>query len=142
MRLPITLAVLVTAFLAAPALAQTTPPAADPHAGHDMGAMTPGAPGEKRTMIKISSPEDGEMLTGPPETFTVTFVHPMTLTNVAIVDAKGQSFLVTAKPANTDASSATIALPTLSPGTYTLTWTGVGSGSGRTMTGSIGFMVH
>lgn len=143
MRLSVPLAAaLAAAVLTSPVLAQTPPPAAGPQAGHDMAAMGPGAPGQKRTMIKISSPEDGEMLTGPPDAFTVTFVHPMTLTAVAIVDAKGQPTPVTAKPANTDESSATVALPRLSPGTYTLTWTGVGSGSGRTMTGSIGFMVH
>jgi copper resistance protein C len=98
-------------------------------------------PAAKRSMVKTSSPADGAMLQGPPKTFNVTFVHPMTLKSVTITDTDDKEIAVTAAPETVDAASARIALPVLAPGTYKLSWVGVG-GSGREMKGDLSFMVH
>lgn len=115
-------------------------PAAAQEQAHDHAAMA-AQPGAKRSMIQSSTPADGAMLNGPPPTFDVTFVHPMTLKSVVILDGNDAQIAVTAKPEAVDASSARIALPVLKPGTYVLRWVGVG-GSGREMRGELSFMVH
>jgi methionine-rich copper-binding protein CopC len=108
------------------------------HAGH---AAPAAAEGVKRSMIKSSTPADGAMLSGPPASFEVTFVHAMVLTSVTITDSKGAAIPVTATPEVVDAASGKIALPMLAPGTYKLAWVGTG-GSGREMRGELSFMVH
>jgi methionine-rich copper-binding protein CopC len=120
--------------LGATALPAQTPPM-------DHAAMPPAPAGAKRSMIKMSAPADGDMLQGSPTLFDVTFVHPMTLRSITLVDDTETDIPVTAAPKQTGEASAQIALPKLDPGTYKLHWIGVG-GSGREMSGDLSFMAH
>lgn len=85
-------------------------------------------------------PADGAMLMGPPASFSITFPHAMRLTGVS-VQAHGQAAVVVAVAEAPAGTSATVALPTLAPATYTLTWTAQGEDDHQ-MTGTVGFMVH
>jgi len=124
--------ILLIAAVSASAAAQQTAPAA--RTGMSMHS-TP------QPWIKTASPRDGAMLSGPPSEFNVTFAQPTTLKSVALTDDTDSDVPVAAAPTQTDASSATIKLPTLDPGTYKLHWVGVDAG-GKELTGDLSFMVH
>ena len=107
------------------------------HAGH--AGMTHGQPaGHGGGMVTV--PADGAMLMGPPTEFSITFPHPMRLTSV-VLRAPGLEELRVDGEDQTASTTASVALPTLAPQTYALTWTAQGE-DGHTMTGDISFMVH
>lgn len=109
--------------------------AQDPHAGHArMQHPTPAASGI------VTTPADGAMTSGSPERFSATFPHPMVLKTVTL-SAEGQEPIVVTAPAAPAAAAVSVALPRLSPGTYTAAWTAEGP-DGHKMSGSIRFMVH
>ncbi|MFN3780092.1 MAG: copper resistance CopC family protein [Brevundimonas aurantiaca] len=114
--------------IALPAAAQNA------HAGH--GAMQQPA----QPSGVVTTPADGAMLSGTPDRFTATFPHPMQLKTVSIAPARGAAISVTV-PAAAAAARASVALPRLAAGNYTLTWTAQG-GNGHEMTGTVRFMVH
>lgn len=115
---------------AALALLATAPLAA---AQHDHGASH-GAEHAVQT-----TPADGAM--GPaPATFTATFPHPARLTSLVVTRRGGDPLAVTI-PESALAATASVALPTLSPGTYTFTWTATGADN-HIMTGRVSYMVH
>lgn len=87
-----------------------------------------------------TTPADGAMLMSPPAEFSIAFPHPMRLSGVT-VQAQGQAAVEVAVPEAEAASTVSVALPTLAPDTYTLTWTATGA-DGHEMSGSVGFMVH
>ena len=107
------------------------------HAGH--GGMDHGQhAGRGGGMVTV--PADGAMLMGPPAEFSITFPHAMRLTSVVLrapcleelrVDVEG----------NEASATQSVALPTLAPATYAVTWTAQGA-DGHEMTGAISFMVH
>lgn len=106
----------------------------------DPPAQTPVA-ATKQTMVSSSTPADGSMLVGPPARFEVTFVHPMKLKSVAIVDVDGRSYPVVAQSEALGPASARIDLPKLAPGTYKLNWRAQ-EGNGQEVRGDLSFMVH
>ncbi|WP_374322799.1 copper resistance protein CopC [Brevundimonas sp.] len=118
------------------ALSLTALPAAaqNAHAGH--GAMT--SPAQASGVV--TTPADGAMLAGTPDRFTATFPHPMQLKTVSIAPARGAAIPVSV-PATAAAARASVALPRLAPGNYTLTWTAQ-AGNGHDMTEKVRFMVH
>ncbi|WP_309091958.1 copper resistance protein CopC [Phenylobacterium sp.] len=109
--------------------------AQDPHAGHNMQAAA-AAPRSGITTV----PADGAMTHGSPERFSATFPHPMILKTVTLT-AEGQAPVVVAVPAAPAAATVSVALPPLTPNTYTAAWTAEGP-DGHRMSGSISFMVH
>lgn len=119
------LAPLFAATLTVPASAQMTMPAPD---------------AASKVLLKSSTPADGAMMQGGPPAFSVSFAQPTTLQSVVLTDDTGTAVPVTAAPVQTDASSATVALPALEPSTYRLTWTGLTNGAA--VSGAISFMVH
>lgn len=127
---PLILALSLSLAITVPALAQ------DPHAGHS----TPAAASDHTHHAVVTSPAEGEMLTGSPDWFTATFAHPMTLTAVTVM-AEGkapQSVPVAAAAATTEVAAE---LPTLAPGRYVLNWTAQGA-DGHQMASAVQFMVH
>lgn len=86
-----------------------------------------------------TSPADGDM-GAPPQTFSATFEHPMRLTALVITPSGGDPIAVTI-PASGAATTASVALPRLSPGAYTFTWTASGDDN-HTMTGRVRYMAH
>lgn len=128
--------------LADPAVAQ------DPHGAHagmqpsghaGMDHSRHGAAAQSAQGI-TTTPANGAMLMAPPAEFSVTFPHPMRLTAVS-VQAQSQAAVEVALPEAEAASTVSVALPTLAPDTYTLTWTATG-GDGHEMSGTVEFMVH
>lgn len=128
--------------VAGPALAQ------DPHGAH-AGLQPSGHAGiddsqhgaaAQSAQGVMTTPADGAMLMAPPTEFSVTFPHPMRLNGVT-VQARGQAAVEVAVPEADAASTVSVALPTLAPDTYTLTWTATGA-DGHEMSGSVEFMVH
>ena len=85
-------------------------------------------------------PADGAMTHGSPERFSATFPHPMILKTVTLT-AEGQEPVVVAAPAAPAAATVSVALPRLTPNTYTAAWTAEGA-DGHKMSGSVSFMVH
>ncbi|WP_282008408.1 copper resistance CopC family protein [Brevundimonas aveniformis] len=96
------------------------------HAGHGGGMVT--------------VPADGAMLMGPPAEFSITFPHAMRLTSV-VLRAPGLEELRVDVEGNEASATQSVALPTLAPATYAVTWTAQGA-DGHTMTGDLSFMVH
>ena len=128
--------------VAGPALAQ------DPHGAH-AGMQPSGHAGMDHSQHGdaaqsaqgiATTPADGAMLMAPPAEFSVTFPHPMRLSGVT-VQAQDQAAVQVAVPEAEAASMVSVALPTLAPATYTLTWTATGA-DGHEMSGSVEFMVH
>ena len=109
--------------------------AQDPHAGHNM--QTPAAAAQSGI---TTVPADGAMTHGSPERFSATFPHPMILKTVTLT-AEGQEPVVVAAPAAPAAATVSVALPRLTPNTYTAAWTAEGA-DGHKMSGSVSFMVH
>jgi len=114
---------------AALALFATAPLAATPH---DHGSHN-----EKATVE--TSPADGAM-GAPPQTFSAKFEHPMRFTALVITPSRGDPIAVTL-PEGQAATTASVALPSLSAGNYTFTWTAIGEDN-HTMTGRVRYMVH
>lgn len=86
-----------------------------------------------------TTPADGAM--GPaPANFTATFPHPARLTSL-VVTRRGGDPLAVSIPESTLAPAASVALPPLSPGAYTFTWTATGADN-HVMTGRVSYMVH
>jgi methionine-rich copper-binding protein CopC len=112
-----------------------TAAAQDPHAGHAMQAPA-AAPQAGVTTL----PANGAMTHGSPERFSVTFPHPVTLKTVTLT-AEGQAPVVVTAPAAPPATTVSVALPRLAPGTYTAAWSAEAAG-GHAMSGSVSFMVH
>lgn len=108
--------------------------AQDPHAGHTMQA--PAAP--QSGIITI--PADGAMTNGSPEQFSATFPHAMILKTVTLT-AEGQTPVVVTAPSSPPATTVSVTLPPLAPGTYAATWTAEGP-DGHKMSGSSRFMIH
>lgn len=108
------------------------------HAGH--GGMDHSGHGAVATQGLTTVPADGSMLMGSPEAFSITFPHAMRLMGLS-VQARGQAAVAVAVPEAPAGTHPSVALPTLAPATYTLTWTAQGD-DGHSMTGTVGFMVH
>jgi len=86
-----------------------------------------------------TTPSDGDMGAAP-ETFSATFEHPMRLTALVVTPSRGDPIAVTI-PAREASTNASVALPRLSPGNYSITWTATGADN-HTMTGRVRYMVH
>jgi methionine-rich copper-binding protein CopC len=86
-----------------------------------------------------TTPTDGAMGAAP-ESFSVTFEHPMRLTALVVTPRGGDPIAVTI-PQNEAATTASVVLPRLAPGNYTFAWTASG-GDNHTMTGRVRYMVH
>lgn len=112
-----------------------TAAAQDPHAGHAMRAPA-AAPQAGVTTV----PANGAMTHGSPERFSATFPYPVVLKSVTLT-AEGQAPVVVTAPAAPAATTVSVALPRLTPGTYTAAWTAEAAG-GQAMSGSVSFMVH
>lgn len=109
--------------------------AQDPHASH--AGMQHQAPA---TSGIVTTPADGAMTHGSPERFAATFPHPMILKTVTLT-TEGQAPIVVTAPETPAAVTVDVALPRLTPGTYTAGWTAEGP-DGHKMSGSVSFMVH
>ncbi len=127
---PIFLALPLTLAISVQALAQ------DPHAGH--GA--PASASDHAAHGVVTSPGEGEMTHGPPDWFTATFAHPMTLTAVTVT-AEGQAPQPVPVAAAAAATEVSADLPPLAAGRYVLNWTAQGA-DGHQMSGIVRFMVH
>jgi copper resistance protein C len=109
--------------------------AQDPRAGDaSMRQHAPAASGI------VTTPADGAMTSGSPERFSATFPHEMILKTVTLT-AQGQAPIVVTAPAAPAATTVSVALPPLTPGTYAAAWSAEGP-DGHKMSGSVGFMVH
>jgi hypothetical protein len=86
-----------------------------------------------------TTPADGAM-GAPPSSFSATFEHPMRLTNL-VITARGGDPQPVAIPQAAAATTVTVALPRLSPGNYTFTWTAIGADN-HPMNGRVRYMVH
>lgn len=118
------------------AIAGSATAQAAPHASHP-GMQPAQAPASGITTV----PADGAMLSAAPTAFSVTFPHAMTLKTLTL-SAQGRPAIQVAVPANAGAAATVSApLPTLSPGTYTATWSATGQ-DGHQMNGAVRFMVH
>jgi copper resistance protein C len=109
--------------------------AQDPHAGH--ASMQQHAPAVSGI---VTTPADGAMTSGSPERFSVTFPHAMILKTVTLT-AQGQAPIVVTAPSAPAATTVSVALPPLTPRTYSAAWSAEGP-DGHKMSGSVGFMVH
>ncbi len=86
-----------------------------------------------------TTPADGAM-GAPPQTFSAKFEHPMRFTALIITPSRGDPIAVTVPEGKTEITPS-VALPSLSPGKYTFTWTAIGDDN-HTMTGRVRYMVH
>ena len=107
----------------------------DAHAGHGQAAS-----GDHAAHGVVTSPADGAMTDGPPDWFTATFPHAMTLKAVTVT-AEGQAAVTVPVAAAAATTRVSADLPTLAPGNYVLNWTAEGA-DGHEMTGAVRFMVH
>lgn len=121
-KLPLMLGAVLALFATAPLAA----------AQHDHGSHS-------ASSAVQTSPADAAMGAAP-ETFSITFEHPMQLTALVITPSGGDPLAVTI-PASEAATTARVALPRLAPGNYTFIWTASG-GDNHTMTGRVRYMVH
>lgn len=122
-------------FVAAPAPAQDAHTGHGAHAGHGQAAS-----GDHAAHGVVTSPADGAMTDGPPDWFTATFPHAMTLKAVTVT-AEGQAAVTVPVAAAAATTRVSADLPTLVPGNYVLNWTAEGA-DGHEMTGAVRFMVH
>ena len=106
----------------------------NPHAGH--GAMDH----SQHQASYPTTPADGAMTHGSPETFSVTFQHPMTLQALTLKTAAGAAVALPALPTEA-ATTVAVKLPTLAPGSYVAEWTAAGA-DGHKASGVVRFMVH
>lgn len=86
-----------------------------------------------------TTPADGAM-GAPPQTFSAKFEHPMRFTALVITPSRGDPIAVTI-PEGKAETTASIVLPSLSPGNYTFTWTATGA-ENHTMTGRVRYRVQ
>lgn len=86
-----------------------------------------------------TTPSDGAMGSAP-TTFTVDFEHAMRLTNLIITPQGGDPIAVRV-PQGDPSTSASVPMPSLSPGNYTFAWTATNADN-HTMTGRVRYMVH
>ncbi len=121
-KLPLVLGAVLALFATAPLAA-----AQHDHGGH-------GAQSAIQT-----NPADGAMGAAP-DSFSATFEHPMRLTALVITPSRGDPIAVTI-PAGEATTTASVALPRLTPGNYTFAWTASGADN-HTMTGRVRYMVH
>lgn len=117
----------LAAGLALLASAPTAIAQADAHAGHHTASAVQ------------TTPADGSM-GAPPTDFSATFPHPMRLTSL-VVTRRGGDPLAVDVPATEAAATATVQLPALSPGNYTIAWTATGADN-HVMNGIVRYMVH
>lgn len=110
--------------------------AQDPHAGHHPASQAP-APSASDV---VTTPADGAMTSGSPERFSATFPHPMILKAVNLT-VEGQPPIVVNAPPAPAATTVSLDLPRLAPGTYGAAWTAEGP-DGHKMSGAVSFMVH
>lgn len=122
-------------FASAPAVAQDAHAGHGTHAGHGQAAS-----GDHAAHGVVTSPADGAMTDGPPDWFTATFPHAMTLKAVSVT-AEGQAAVTVPVAAAAATTRVSADLPTLAPGNYVLNWTAEGA-DGHEMTGVVRFMVH
>jgi hypothetical protein len=122
-------------FAAAPAFAQDARAGHGAHGGHGQATPT-----DHASHGVVTSPADGTMTDGPPDWFTATFPHAMTLKAVTVT-AEGQAAVTVPVAAGAATTRVSADLPTLSPGNYILNWTAEGA-DGHEMTGAVRFMVH
>lgn len=86
-----------------------------------------------------TTPSDRAMGASP-ERFNATFPHVMRLTSLVITPRGGDPLSVDLSGA-TAGTTVSAALPRLTPGNYTITWTASGADN-HTMTGRVRYMVH
>lgn len=130
------------AVLASGAASAQTTPAADPHAGHDMSAMSSmSVAAPTGTALRASSPAAGAMLDVSPTEISMTLPHAMTVDSVVLTNAAGQRIPLSATLSDAELDSLTVPVPALAGGTYTVAWI-ASKGASHTMTGTFAFMVH
>jgi len=91
------------------------------------------------THLKSSNPAEGAKLTAAPKEITLTFEDEVQLTAVSVSGADGKAKALTPLPAQAT-KEATVALPALAAGNYTVNWRAAGH-DGHVMTGHVKFSV-
>ena len=86
-----------------------------------------------------TNPADGAM-GATPQTFSAKFEHPMRFTALVITPSRGDPIALTI-PGGKAETTASVALPIMSPGNYTFTWTAI-SDDNHTMTGRVRYRVQ
>ncbi len=86
-----------------------------------------------------TNPADGAMGTTP-QTFSAKFEHPMRFTALVITPSRSDPIAVTI-PEGKAETTASVVLPSLSPGNFTFTWTATGA-ENHTMTGRVRYRVQ
>lgn len=112
---------------AALALVAAAPLAAAQHSGH----------GDHAAHVQ-TNPADGASGAAP-QSFSVTFAHPMRLTALVITPRGGDPIAVEVA-AGDAANTVSTDLPALTPGSYTFAWTATGADN-HTMTGRVRYSV-
>lgn len=92
------------------------------------------------TTVRATSITDNSALSAAPENFTVTFSAATRLANVTLTNAAGRNIALDYTPPHAMTTTFTIPLPTLTPGTYTISWRTMAH-DGHVMTGAIHFTV-
>jgi copper resistance protein C len=101
--------------------------------------MTFGAqPVWARTHLKTSEPKDGSTVQAPKQ-LTLTFEDEVRLTAVSVAGKDGKATALSQLPKEA-VKSATVALPTLASGEYTVNWRATGH-DGHVMSGHLKFTV-
>ena len=113
----------------------------NPHAGMSMQdhAAMPDAPAT--TGRVTTTPADNAMLSTSPTTFSVSFPHAMSLTDLTLMRPAGRSVDIAIPASTRPAEMVSAPLPALTPGSYSAAWSATGI-DGHTMTGVVRFMVH
>lgn len=105
-----------------------------------LATFFPATAGQAHSEKKATTPADGVVLTGAPDTIGMTFDMPMRVTMVRLTGADGVEIALERSDGMAPVSEFTATPVAIGPGDYTVEWRGL-AGDGHAMQGSFSFRV-
>ena len=131
---------ILASLAAVAALAPVSLAQAQSHSHAGMSAQDHAAMQAPATGV-VTAPADNAMLAAAPTAFSVTFPHAMVLTSLRLTGPENRSVDVAASADTPPATTVSVPLPALVPGSYSAAWAAKGA-DGHQMNGVVRFMVH
>ena len=93
------------------------------------------------SVLKNSTPENGDMLSKPPEDLMLEFTMEVKLVKLQLIEQSGKPIKLMAKPSKDFETTFTIALPMLDSSNYKVEWIAMGKDAHKTK-GDFTFTLH
>ncbi|MFC4352897.1 copper resistance protein CopC [Fodinicurvata halophila] len=103
-------------------------------------AMVVAVPALAHSPMKSSTPASGATVQSAPETLRISFDNPVVFTNVE-VRQEGEEIPVAFEPGSKATTDHSVPMPSLSDGTYTISWSALSPQDGHVMQGTFSFTV-